>query len=502
MTKRLLCILLSLALLIASAAAFAESAETEPAAAPEAAAEAPAAETAPAEEPVLLAVVNGEEITTAHPEVEYWINYYMYQLSMSGYDTTDPELEKTVRQYALFNTMRFIVIRQKAAEYGLDQFTDEEKADMEARAKSEWEGIVENYMAGYGITDESSEEDKAAARADAEAALLEEGYDEATYVREYMDSELNNTLITRLTDYVAGDVTVTDEDVENHFMELVREDEETYSADIGSYEFYTQYYMQPSYYTPEGYRAVTHILLDVDETLLNTWLDLSARYEEQQSAGEEAPVDGAPSEAPAETAEPVTLEQVQAAEQAILDSVQPTVDEIMGKLSGGASFNDLIIEYGKDPGMLDEATRAKGYPVHKDSILWDPAFTSAAMELENVGDVSKPVVGQHGVHILYYLGDIPAGAVELTDEMREEFRAGIVEEKKSAALNASIDQWMSEADITYTETGEAWKLPVEDEAAEPETEPESEPAAEEEAVPPAGAEATPSPEDAPEEAAP
>ena len=39
------------------------------------------------------------------------------------------------------------------------------------------------------------------------------------------------------------------------------------------------------------------------------------------------------------------------------------------------------------------------------------------MALEKVGDVSNPIVGQYGVHILQYLRDVPGGAVELTDEM-------------------------------------------------------------------------------------
>jgi len=490
--------------------------------------------------PVELATVNGEMITTEHPDIQYWISYYLYQLSASGYDTSDAELMQTVNQYSLLNTIRFVVLRQKAAEMGLATFTDEEKATAEAEAKAAWEEIIAGYVESAGITDDSSEEDKAAARADAEAEMLLQGYDEASYINDYVENDETNTIINRLRDALSKDITVTDEDVQEYFNDLVTEDKEAYAEDVGSYEFYTQYYQQPSYYTPEGYRAVNHILLEVDEELLNKWKDLTARFEEQQSNEEAEPTDEeltdeeaqaleialededvqlaaevaaaaaveAAEEAgvdlnatPEPTAEPVTQEMIDAAVQAILDSVRPTVDEIKAKLAEGVSFDDLILEYGTDPGMKDEATRAAGYLVHKDSILWDPAFTSAAMALEKVGDVGEPVVGQYGVHILHYLKDVPGGAVELTSEMKEEFRTELLDEKKDLALNEALEQWVKEAKVEYTEAGKAWELPPEvledDEEDETGDEAVTEaPAEEATATPTAEAAATPTEEPA------
>ena len=181
---------------------------------------------------------------------------------------------------------------------------------------------------------------------------------------------------------------------------------------------------------------------------------------------------------PEPTEEPVTQEMVDAAKKAILDSVQPTVDEIMNKLASGTSFEDLIKEYGTDPGMKDDATRAAGYSVHANSILYDPAFTAAAMELEKVGDVGKPVVSQFGVHILQYLKDIPAGAAELTDEMKAEFAELLLSEAKSEALTTALDQWIEEPGIVYTEEGEKWKFTEEAEEEAEEAPAEESPAAE------------------------
>ena len=462
MFKRFLCILLSLMMLAGMTAALAEEPAAEvPAAEAEAPAEAdPSGET---EEPVLLVTVNGEEIMSDNKEVDYWINYYLYQLASSGYDTSDAEMLNLVDQYALANTMRYVVIHQKATELGLDQLSDEERSALEIAARANWEEAVTSYT--QGITEESTDDEKAAARADAIVALKDAGYDEETYVSEYVNSEITNLLITRLMDHVSAGMEVTDEEIRSYFNDLVEEDKANYAEDISNYEFFTQYYQQPSYYVPEGYRGINHILLKVDETLLNTWKDLTARFEEQKEAEsepEETPAEDTEAaeavDTPAPAAEPVTEEMVEAARKAILDSVQPTVDEIMAKLKDGASFDELILEYGTDPGMQNEANRASGYPVQKDSILYDPAFTAGAIALEKIGDVSEPIVGQYGVHILHYLRDVPGGAVELTDEMKAEIHDDLYEQKRNAALNTALEQWMEEADIVYTEAGEAWKI--------------------------------------------
>ena len=127
---------------------------------------------------------------------------------------------------------------------------------------------------------------------------------------------------------------------------LVEADKEKYEGHVDQYEndqymnrMYAAYgytdYITPQYYVPSGYRGVSHILLDVDDTLMETYTNLLATYEEQQDqieAGEEV------------TEELVTLEQVEAAKQAIIDSVQPTIDEINQKLAEEEPC-DVQLEY-------------------------------------------------------------------------------------------------------------------------------------------------------------
>ena len=79
MMKRLLSLLMALALVMGCAAAFAEGD-----AAAETAAEAAA--------PVVLATVDGKEITDQNPFMVNLVNYYQSMYSMYGIDMSDPEM--------------------------------------------------------------------------------------------------------------------------------------------------------------------------------------------------------------------------------------------------------------------------------------------------------------------------------------------------------------------------------------------------------------------------
>lgn len=490
MMKRLVCILLSLMLLTAAAFALAEGAATE---AP--AADVPAADAESADEPpVLLVTVNGKEIYSDDPFLMKTLQYYMSQI-----DTSDPANLTLAQQYAMNYTILIgCLAREKAAEFGLDQFTEEEKAQMKTDAEQYWDGIVDNFVAEMGnITETSTDDEKAAARADAEALILTQyGVDKEMYVKDYVDDQMESVMLERLVAHLRTGEPVSDEDVQNYFNDLVADDKEQVGDDAAMYEFYTHYYGMTSYYMPAGYRGITHILLKPDQALLDTLNNLNNRWEEQNSEKDSEATEGTdapettgeaePAAEPTPTVEPVTEQMIEDAKKAVLDDVQPKIDEITAKLKAGASFDELIKEYGQDPGMTDEATLRSGYLVHKDSIVWDPDFAAAAMALEKVGDISNPVVTSFGVHILYYLRDVPAGAVELTDAMKDEFRAALQQEQDNETLSANLEKWEQEATIVYTEAGEAWRLP------DPEPEESAEETPEE-----APADETPAPEETP-----
>ena len=480
MMKRIFAILLALAMLMSVSAVFAEA--EEPAAEPETAVEmTPVPDT-------LLVTVSGREIRESNEKLQSYLSNIL-----SGAENTDNDMLHIARMVSMSYMLQEAMLSEKLASI------DPAEADAaRQKAKEDWDNVVNQFMAQMaGITDASSEEDKTAARADALNYIeTNYGFTEESFIEDQLYGVVYNMIIEELK-ASRDDLTATEDEIRAAYDDTVKEEMEILGNDAAMYEMYQNYYGYSFHYIPEGYRGITHILLEVDQELLDKWTDLSARLEE--SRGEEESTGGTEdAEAPAETEAPVTEEMVEAARQAILDSKKDVLDEINAKLADGASFEELIAEFGTDTGMQNEANLKNGYSIHPDSVIYDKNFTQAAAALEKVGDISDPVVSQFGIHILYYLRDIPAGPLDMSDEEKESLRTEIETERISLAFSEYYDQWLAAADIVWTAEGESWKFdqaaydaymnPVSDEAEEAgdeaEAETEAEPSAEEAAAEP------------------
>ena len=151
--------------------------------------------------------------------------------------------------------------------------------------------------------------------------------------------------------------------------------------------------------------------------------------------------------------------------------------EVAEKAKSGADFDELVKEYGEDPGM---AQSPAGY-VFTEGEMVEPFFEGTkALE---VGGVSDPVQSGFGWHIIQRL---PLGD--------EEFEAN-KDKVGQAYFGKLLNDWVEAAEITLTPEAEAVTfealLPQEEEA--PETAPEDAPAEE------APAEGEAAPEEAPAE---
>lgn len=361
--------------------------------------------------------VNGESVSAA-----LVMQYAEYQQANGYTETVDYE-------QAIIGLTENMIVNQKIKEMGLDQFTEDEKNAFLLDAQAQWDAAIDEYVSYYLAED--TEEARAQAKQDAEAFYGAYGYS----VEVLYDDMLLNESFSRLIEYMTstGDVTVTDEEVVQAFMEYARMDEEYFKGQVPTYEYYTQYSGYQALYVPEGYRGITHILLQVDEELLTQYQTLSAQLEEEGAT--------------------VTQEDVDAALQAVLASRQEDIDAIYSRLENGESFEALIAEFGTDPGMQDAQYLAEGYQVHKESIVYDPVFTAAAFseKMLKPGDVSDPVVGSYGIHILCYLRDIPAGVVELTDDMKAQLYESMVMDKQNAVVMAQMEAWVAESVVVRNE---------------------------------------------------
>ena len=134
--------------------------------------------------------------------------------------------------------------------------------------------------------------------------------------------------------------------------------------------------------------------------------------------------------------------------EALYSQLLHTAEEVIAKFIDGASFDELIAEYNEDPGMTSEPTASQGYAVREGSTYWDPAFTEGAMSIEEVGGISAPVYGKYGIHVIYYMGDVPAGEVALED-IREGVEAKALESKLQQTYDDQVAAWKDEMNVQY-----------------------------------------------------
>ncbi|MBQ3079923.1 MAG: peptidylprolyl isomerase [Clostridia bacterium] len=365
------------------------------------------------------------------------IQTYANQLYRMGY-TNDSSDYVTAISYVI----TYVVLPElKAEEHGIENLLGDRYEAVLAEAEQKFDEEMDYYIRsskGSEISDEEYEK----AYQEALVYFAELDFSKEEYIKDYAVSEAFIVLIEGI------DVDVSEETILALYDEYVEYDRSFFENDAAGYEQYTQYYNYDILFKPHGYRAITHILLSADEALLASYKDAADEEAKKKAADD------------------------------IIASRQDVIDEIYARFEAGEEFEALIGEYNTDPGMAGAALK-NGYEVHKDSVIFVPEFVTGAFaeEMQEVGDISKPVVTDYGIHILYYLGDIPGGAKEITEAIYEEIKASIIYE----AQNKQISEWLDEYEIIYTDT--YYQLTgIENPAAVPEAEETEEAAAEEEAA--------------------
>ena len=159
MMKRILAILLALAMLLSVSAVFAEAEETaaEPVSVPD----------------TLLATVRGQEIRENNEKLQ---SYLSDILSSAG--SEDEATLHIARMYAMSYILQEAMLSEK-----LDSIDPAEAEAARQQAKEDWENVLTQFMAQMsGITEESSEEE----------------------IKEYVKTHMAKHKIPRYVDFVDG----------------------------------------------------------------------------------------------------------------------------------------------------------------------------------------------------------------------------------------------------------------------------------------------------------
>ena len=364
---------------------------------------------------LLAARFNGGVITVSEAKAEYdYLAYYYEELGM------DPDdYEDVIKNEVLNNLTEDAILVLKAQELGVYEPSAEEEAEIRQRAEESLNEMIEYYLAFQADPALSDEENRAAV----EEFLAGEG----TTLESLMESLTSQGWRDRLYEAVTADFSVTDEQLRAYYDEACATAELTYTADPQSYET-DRLNGEAVFWNPEGYRRVKRVLIAFSDENAARMAELNAQIEE--------------------TGDQETISAALAEIETIYRSLDTIVAEVQGRIEAGDDFNLLIDEYGADPYMASGTGREDGYYVSVGSQQLDPDFVAAAMALNEPGDISEPIECAEGVYILRYEGDVTPGAVDYEVFLADEtMRANVEESLRSEYYNATVEQWLSEAEI-------------------------------------------------------
>lgn len=404
--------------------------------------------------------INGVDISKATFTAAYnnYVNQYATYYYYFG-STYDEEANRSeARQDVADSIISSAVLTQKAEELGYTEFSDEEKATIEANAQSTYEtdrtSVQEYYFSDTELTG-----DELTAALDAKMEEL--GFPLSSYV----SAEEQSFSLDKLKADTVKDVAVTDDEIKTQYETNVANYKSSYDSSPASYGSYVNAFTSDSsfaYYAPEGYRYVKRILFkfnDADQTKITdkntevtskqteittmessiTALDTTAEDYETQKADYEAQLAALSTE----------LETLKSEYQTLLSNaatgIMDAVDAANARIAAGESFDAVMDELGKDTKLQSEPLKTRGYAVCAASTDLYADFISAAMELKLPGDTTI-FTNREGVSIIKYLSEVPAGAVDLS-VASDTIKATLLSNKQDEAYSAKTDEWIAAAKI-------------------------------------------------------
>ncbi len=371
-------------------------------------------------EPVVVAEFDGGQLMSDEVIPEY--NDQLTTQIFAGYNAED--ISDSILQEVLSYMVSDKLIAVKAQELNLDELTDEDLAAIDAEANRIYNEQLSYYV--DFVTEPGMSEDEINAAA-AQYMESEEGV-----TLESITNELKETWwAQKFYDYTVKDVTVTDEEVQAHYNDLLASQKTTFAEYPEDFE-YAHINGETIVYRPEGYRAVRHILINFDNLEdTATAMDLMDQIALLDPAADAA-----------------TIQEYQTQLDALFEPLEAKAAEIESKLQSGQSFESLMDEYGQDEMLKTEPLHSEGYYISSNSSMYSSEFIEGSMMLEKPGDVSSPLRSPEGIHLVEYTADIPAGEVpfaDVADLMKEE----TLSLKQSDYYESQRTVWLEEANVKY-----------------------------------------------------
>ncbi|HZK33903.1 MAG TPA: peptidylprolyl isomerase [Bacillota bacterium] len=350
----------------------------------------------------VVAQVNGKEILKGEVIDEFDLYSAVYGVQ--------EDQEKEIKLQILDQLVNRAIIIQKAKEAGFElnddyrQKAEEDKDAFVQQDADQQKAEDENENDGPTMTDEEYLEQ---ARTDFENWLEGIGMSEKQYVDRIADDMLLQDYFKDLT----GDVTVEDEELEK-----------LYDAEL---EFQVNYPSYSEYSSVEivsepAMRRVKHILIKLDDEITEEIEEL--RVAEKEDEADELREDK-------------------------LKEIKSRADEVLAKVKGGDDFEELLKEYGEDPGMKDDKF-ADGYTMLRDESMRQE-FLETSFELGQ-DETSDLVATDNGYHIIRVLEAKEDEVIDF-EQVKDDIHEVLLEDKRNKETNTYMEEWVNNSDIEIFE---------------------------------------------------
>jgi hypothetical protein len=373
-------------------------------------AEATGTPAASATDKVVVAEVNGEPI--------YYDDYYaiLTQMGVSADDEDSDYYKESVVQSLVTEK----VMKKMLTEKGYMELNEEQMATAEADAEADLKSYIEYYYSTditADLGDDYTDEEYQTALNSAVDTHKQEVLDSIGMT---WDQLLENYKLSVAEDAakkdMTGDLAPTDDEVKAKYDENVASDKEAMEEDPTVYESDVMY-GTTVYYVPGGLHTVKQILIKIDDKM---------------------------SEAIGVLRDNGYDDQADMLQEKAMADIKAKADEALAKIkSGELTFDEAIAQYNQDDSMPEG-----GYPVSSGTDTYEEAFTTGAMALKNINDISELVATDYGYHIIQYVGDTTAGAVAL-DKVKDELYDSLKTTLQDDKWTSITDEWTAQSNAKY-----------------------------------------------------
>lgn len=320
-------------------------------------------------------------------------NYYKSYYPQIGEELSVETNLNSFQDAILESLIRMKVVELKAAENNIT-LTEEEKEEINNTVNETYSSFISYYEAN--AIRESAKDVEMRGTELANEALVSQGLTVDNYKDKLYEDYVFNLISEKLRSFLTDSITLSDAEAKALFEADVEERRASYTQSPALFEEAQNSYDGsggiPPLFVPEGFCRVKHILVD-DETLANSLYD---------------------------------------------------------RLMAGEDFDSLMTSYGTDPGMQREPGITMGYLLGE-STAFIPEFKEAGLKLENIGDITKPVLGSYGYHIIKLVDKLESKVVTF-ESVKDIYITSKLETLKQTKYNEAIEAWVAETSIESDKT--------------------------------------------------